>query len=337
MSTLRIGVIGCGMIGREHIKRLNQRLQGCKVTAVCDVFEEGARRGAEIAGEGTKVYTVISEIVNDPEIDALVVTTPEVAHFDAVIEAIKAGKPVFVEKPLAATADDCMRIVEAEVASGKHLVQVGFMRRYDRGYRQVKALLDSGEFGEALIVKGTHRNQTVDESYETPLAVFGTVIHEIDCLHWLVNDDFVSAQVLFGKDTKYTHSKLRDPQVMIMKTRKGVNVIVEVFVNCQFGYDINTEVVCEEGVIHMPAPSVPTVRKDGNLSAPIEQSWIGRFLEAYDAELQEWVNCAKEGIVTGPNAWDGYLAAVTADALVKAQETGAIESIETEEKPAFYD
>ncbi|MBQ9061814.1 MAG: hypothetical protein IJ121_03150 [Eubacterium sp.] len=167
--------------------------------------------------------------------------------------------------------------------------------------------------------------------------MFGTVIHEIDCLHWLVNDDFVSAQVLFGKDTKYTHSKLRDPQVMIMKTRKGVNVIVEVFVNCQFGYDINTEVVCEEGVIHMPAPSVPTVRKDGNLSAPIEQSWIGRFLEAYDAELQEWVNCAKEGIVTGPNAWDGYLAAVTADALVKAQETGAIESIETEEKPAFYD
>ena len=70
-----------------------------------------------------------------------------------VLAAIKAGKPVFSEKPLANTAADGKEIVEAEMAGGKHLVQVGFMRRYDRGYRQVKELIDSGKFGAPMVIK----------------------------------------------------------------------------------------------------------------------------------------------------------------------------------------
>lgn len=336
MAELRIGVVGCGAIGREHIKRLHNKLQGSKVIAVADVFEEGARKGAKLVGPDCKIYTDIAKIVNDPEVDAIVVTTPPVVHKEVVLAAIAAGKPVFCEKPLAANAADCKEIVEAEMASGKHLVQVGFMRRYDKGYQQVKGLLDSGEFGEALILKCTHRNLEVGTDYVTPQAVFDTAIHEIDVLHWLIDDEYESAQVLFGKDSKYTHSKLRDPQIMILKTKRGVNIMVEVFVNCKFGYDINCEVVCEEGVIHMPSPSFPTVRKNGMLSTQIEQSWINRFIDAYDVELQDWVNASKEGKVNGPTAWDGYLAAVTSDTLVKAQETGSIEKIITGEKPEFY-
>lgn len=336
MEKLRVGVVGCGAIGREHIKRLSGKLQGCEVTAVADVFEEGARRGAKLVGAECKIYTDITKIVNDPEVDAIVVTTPPVVHKEVVLAAIAAKKPVFCEKPLAATANDCKEIVEAEIASGKHLVQVGFMRRYDRGYQQIKGLIDSKDFGEALVLKCTHRNPEVGTDYVTPQAVFDTAIHEIDVLHWLIDDEYESAQVLFGKDSKYTHSKLRDPQIMILKTKRGVNIVIEVFVNCKFGYDINCEVVCEDGVIHMPSPSFPTVRKDGMLSTPIEQSWINRFIEAYDVELQDWINAAKAGVVNGPTAWDGYLAAVTSDALVKAQETGVIEQIITGDKPEFY-
>lgn len=336
MSVLKIGVVGCGAIGREHIKRLNNKLQGCTVTAVADVFEEGAQRGAALVDHACKVYTDIEKIVNDPDVDAIVVTTPPIAHKDVVMAAIAAGKPVFCEKPLAATASECKNIVDAEIASGKHLVQVGFMRRYDRGYQQIKQLLDSGEFGEALHLKCTHRNPEVGTDYITSQAVFDTAIHEIDVLHWLVDDEYESAQVLLGKDTKYTHKKLRDPQIMILKTKKGVTIFVEVFVNCKFGYDINCEVVCEEGVIDMPSPAFPIIRKDKMLSTYIEQSWINRFIDAYDVELQDWVDASKEGKVNGPTAWDGYLAAVTSDTLVKAQQTGAIEPVLTDEKPAFY-
>ena len=137
MENLNIALIGCGMIGREHIERIQNRIRGAQVVAVCDVFEEGAKKGAEIAGAGTKVYTDFNEAINDPDVNAVVVTTPGQFHKGPVLAAIKAGKPVFSEKPLANTAADGKEIVEAEMAGGKHLVQVGFMRRYDRGYRQV--------------------------------------------------------------------------------------------------------------------------------------------------------------------------------------------------------
>ena len=332
---LRVGLIGCGAIGKEHIKRLQNKLQGCRITAVSDVFEAGAKTGADLAG-GVKWYTEVSPLVNDPEVDAVVVCTPGFAHKEAVLCAIQAGKPVFTEKPLATTAKDCKEIVDAEMASGKHLVQVGFMRRYDKGYNQVKALLDSGDFGAPLILKCTHRNPEVGTNYDTPMAVHDTAIHEIDVLHWLIGDEYVSAQVMMPRTTKYSHQALKDPQIMMLKTKSGVIIDLEVFVNCKFGYDINCEVICEDGIVHMPSPSYPSIRKDGYYATPIEQSWINRFIDSYDVELQDWVNCAKLGIVNGPTAWDGYVAAVTADALVKSQTTGAEEPIVTGDIPVFY-
>ena len=193
---LKICVVGCGMIGREHIERIQNRIKGASVVAVCDVFEAGAKKGAEIAGLGTKVYTDFNEAINDPDVNAVVVTTPGAFHKDPVIAAIKAGKPVFSEKPLANTAADCKAVVDAEMASGKHLVQVGFMRRYDRGYNQLKALLDEGKFGAPLVVKCTHRADGVADDYTTAMAVTDTAIHEIDVLPWLVNDEWDEVQCI---------------------------------------------------------------------------------------------------------------------------------------------
>ena len=78
--SLNIAVIGCGMIGREHIERIQNRIKDAQVVAVCDVFEEGAKKGAAIAGEGTKVYTDFNEAINDPDVNAVVVTTPGAFH-----------------------------------------------------------------------------------------------------------------------------------------------------------------------------------------------------------------------------------------------------------------
>ena len=222
---LKICVVGCGMIGREHIERIQNRIKNATVVAVCDVFEEGAKKGAEIAGPGTKVYTDFNQAINDPDVNAVVVTTPGAFHKDPVIAAIKAGKPVFSEKPLANTAADCKAVVDAEMASGKHLVQVGFMRRYDRGYNQVKELIDSGKFGAPLVVKCTHRADGVAPDYTTAMAVTDTAIHEIDCLPWLVGDEWDEVQCIMPKVSSKAHEGLKDPQVMIMKTKGGVVVV----------------------------------------------------------------------------------------------------------------
>lgn len=332
---LRVGVIGCGGMGKDHIKRLTNKIQGAEVTAVSDVFEESAKAAAAICN--AKVYTDAKELINDPEVDAVFIVSPGFAHVEPLLEAIKAGKRIFCEKPLCTTADDCLKIVEAEAAAGKHLIQLGFMRRYDKGYMQVKEALKSGEYGEPLILHCTHRNPEVGTNYNTPMAVHDTAIHEIDVLHWLVDDEYESAQVVLPKVTKYSHSELADPQIMMLRTKKGVCIDVEVFVNCKFGYDINCEVVCEDGAIKMPQPMYPEIRKSAAVSTAIDTDCFVRFKDAYDTEVQAWVDDAKDGVINGPNAWDGYLAAVTADALVKAQTTGGIETITTAvEKPEFY-
>lgn len=216
---LRVGVIGCGGMGKDHIKRLTNKIQGAEVVAVSDVFEESAKQAAAICG--AKVYTDANELINDPDVDAVFIVSPGFAHVESLLAAIKAGKRIFCEKPLCTTAEDCLKVVEAEVESGKHLIQLGFMRRYDKGYMQVKEALTSGEYGEPLILHCTHRNPEVGTNYTTPMAVHDTAIHEIDVLHWLVDDEYESAQVIMPKVTKYSHSELKDPQIMLLRTKKG--------------------------------------------------------------------------------------------------------------------
>jgi myo-inositol 2-dehydrogenase/D-chiro-inositol 1-dehydrogenase len=331
---LRIGVIGTGAIGKEHISRITNKLSGGKIAALTDVNGESAKSAASLCG--ARIEFSDKEVINSPDVDALIVASWGPAHASTVLAAIEAGKPVFCEKPLATTAGDCKKIVDAEMNKGKKLVQVGFMRRYDKGYLQVKEILGDGKIGKPLMLHCTHRNAAVGDSYTTDMAVTDTAIHEIDCLHWLLNEQYVSAQVLFPRGTKYSHPGLKDPQLMILTTESGITIDIEVFVNCQFGYDIECEVCCEDGIVKMPEPSFPTLRYKAAHSVAIETDWKCRFTDAYDAEIQDWINAAKERKVNGPTAWDGYLAAVTADALVKAQESGKVEAIITEPCPGFY-
>ena len=185
---LRVGVIGCGGMGRDHIRRLTEKIQGAEVVAVSDVFEESAKKAAEICG--AKVYADSKELINAESVDAVFIVSPGFAHVDSLLQAIEAGKRIFCEKPLCTTAEDCLKVVKAEEAAGKHLIQLGFMRRYDKGYQQIKEALATGEYGEPLILHCTHRNPEVGTNYNTPMAVHDTAIHEIDVLHWLVDDEY---------------------------------------------------------------------------------------------------------------------------------------------------
>jgi len=168
------------------------------------------------------------------------------------------------------------------------------------------------------------------------MAINDTAIHEIDVLHWLIDDEWTSAQVIMPKATRNTHAQLKDPQILILTSQKGIRVVLEIFVNCQYGYDIQCEVVGETGVAKLPEPMSIQIRSEEKLSNTILNDWKVRFAESYDVEIQDWVNSTVKGEVNGPTAWDGYLACVTSDACVKAQETGAIEPIVTPVRPAFY-
>ena len=334
--TLRIGVIGTGAIGQAHIHRLEHVLSGATVVAVNDI--NPAQAEAVVAQEqlNATVYASAHDLIQASDVDAIVVCSWGPTHEEFVLAAIAVGKPVFCEKPLATSAAGALRIVEAEMVCGKQLVQVGFMRRYDSGYRELKAVLDTGLVGEALMVHCAHRNPTVPVHYTTDMAVHDTLIHEIDVLRWLLNDDYVSAQVIMPRRTANALGELRDPQFFLLETKKGIRIDVEVFVNCQYGYDIQCQIVGETATASLPEPSSVLMRQNAQLSHSILTDWKDRFIDSYDVELQEWISASLKGEVHGPSAWDGYFAAVTADVCVKAQTSGQIEPITTAERPAFY-
>ncbi|MCP1439212.1 myo-inositol 2-dehydrogenase/D-chiro-inositol 1-dehydrogenase [Erwinia persicina] len=334
--TLKLGVIGTGAIGQEHIRRCSKVLQGAKVVAVSDINIEGAKGVVSRLGLEAEVYANGHDVIRSSDVDALIVTSWDPTHEEFTLAAIAAGKPVFCEKPLALTAEGCRRVVEAEIAHGKRLVQVGFMRPYDTGYRALKQVITNGDIGEPLMLHCAHRNPSVPESYTTDMAITSTLIHELDVLRWLTEDDYKTVQVVFPRDTKNTHAKLRDPQIVLFETQKGVRIDVEIFVNCAYGYDIQCEVVGETGIARLPEPASVQLRKEAKLSTSILTDWKDRFIDAYDVELQAFINDVTAGQLHGPSAWDGYAASVAADACLKAQESGAIESVELPPRPAFY-
>ena len=247
--TLRIGMIGPGGMGKAHIERIHTVISGGRVTGVSDVNHDNALAVAERIG-GT-AFESSADLISSPEIDAVMICSYGPVHEPDVIAAIEAGKYVFCEKPLAPTADACVRIMEAEQRAGKKLVTVGFMRRFDASYREMKRILDDGEIGEALMVHCAHRNPTVPEFYTWDMAINDTAIHEIDTMRWLLGEEFVSARVDKPKKTSKRFEHLQDPLVLILTTESGVRVDDEVFVNCQYGYDIACELVAETGVVRL--------------------------------------------------------------------------------------
>ncbi|NVO25648.1 Gfo/Idh/MocA family protein [Donghicola mangrovi] len=334
--TLKIGVIGTGMIGRDHTRRLQQVLAGAKVVALSDVNMDSARAVQADLCPDAQVFATGQELIASPDVDAVLVCSWGATHEEYVLAAIAAGKPCFCEKPLATTAEGAKRIVDAEVAHGSRLVQVGFMRRYDAGYVALKNVVDT-QIGAPIMVHAAHRNPSVPEQYVTPMAIHDTLIHEIDVFRWLLDDDYVSARVTFPRSCAASHAKLRDPQIVTLKTAKGTVINTEIYVNCKYGYDIQCQVVGEEGIASLPEPMAITKRLNATLQNEILTDWKDRFVASYDVELNDFIKAATAGTAAGPSSWDGYMAAVTSDACVAAQDAeGTLIDITYPARPALY-
>jgi len=334
--SLRIGVIGTGMIGRDHARRITQVLTGADVTAVTDVSRANAEACVQAEAPRAKVFNDGQALIKDASVDAVAICSWAPTHEEYVLAAIAAGKPVFCEKPLATTAEGAKRIVEAEAKFGRRLVQVGFMRRYDAGYVALKKVVDH-DIGTPLMVHARHRNASVGDNYTTQMAIVDTAIHEIDVLRWLLNDDYVSAQVVFPRKSRHVSAHLADPQILLLETAKGVVIDVEIFVNCKYGYDIQCEVVGEDGVAYLPEPMAITTRKGACLGQELLVDWKQRFIDSYDVELQAFIKAATAGTATGPSSWDGYVANVTSDACLAAQGKPChIIPISLPTRPSFY-
>ncbi len=332
--TLSVGVIGTGSIGTEHVRRLAHQIAGSRVAAVFDV---AAERAAEVAASaGATAHRQAGDVIADPDVEAVLIASPGSTHAGLVLDCLAAGKPVLCEKPLAETAADALAVVRAEAALGRRLVQVGFMRRYDPGYLQLKSTVDSGAVGEPLLLHCVHRNASVAPGFTSEMSLTDSVVHEIDAGRWLLGAEFAAVTVVAVRPSPLVDPGLRDPQLVLLETASGVVVEVESFVNCRYGYDVRCEVVGSVGTVSLDPPAAGAVTLAGLRSTPVPADWRQRFDEAYRRELQQWVDGLAAGRVGGPSAWDGYAAATVAAACVSSLHTGTRTAVEQAGPPALY-
>jgi myo-inositol 2-dehydrogenase/D-chiro-inositol 1-dehydrogenase len=324
------------MIGQDHIRRITQVLSGGTVVAVTDL--DAARAGRVAAGlPAATAYPAGRDLIADGGVDAVLVASWGAAHEEHVLAAISAGKPVFCEKPLAPTGEACLRIVEAEMAAGRRLVQVGFMRRYDAGYHALKSALEAGEIGTPLLMHCAHRNPSAPPyGFTTEMMVTDSAVHEIDLVRWLFGEDIVATNVLKPRRSSKGSVELHDPLIVLLETASGVLVDVEVFVNATYGYDIRGEIVGERGTVALAEAGGAVLKQEGRRSGRVPADWRERFSRAYDAELQDWLKAVAAGSCSGPSAWDGYAAAAAAESCLEALRTGRRTAVSLPERPAFY-
>ncbi|MCX2712489.1 Gfo/Idh/MocA family protein [Mycolicibacterium sp. J2] len=327
MSDLKIAVLGVGMMGADHIARITSRISGARVVVVNDYLTDKAEAAA--AGvPGCRAVGDPLDAIADPEVDAVVIATPGPTHEKQLLACLEHGKPVLCEKPLTTDVETSLAVVKREAELGKRLIQVGFMRRFDHEYAQLKALLDAGEFGEPLVLHCAHRNPAVPPNFDSAMIVRDSLVHEVDVTRFLFGEEIATVQIIRPAANPGAPQGLQDPQIAIFKTVSGKHVDVEVFVTTGVAYEVRTELVGEKGSA-MIGLDVGLVRKTspGSWGGQITPSFKERFGQAYDTEFQCWVDAIARGQATGnytdgPTAWDGYAAAAVCEAGVESLNTG---------------
>ena len=331
--TLNIGVVGVGMIGQDHIRRLTSVLPGASVVAVSDVE---AKQAQEVAARiGARTYPTGEDLIAAPDVEAVIVTSWGPTHARYVLACIGAGKPCFCEKPLAETVEDCEAVLDAEAKHGRRRVQLGFMRRFDAQYRAMKETIRSGRIGAPLIFQSGHRNPSVPGYYTANNALTDTAVHDIDIARFLLDDEPEAISVKAPRKNSRGNG-LADPLLTLIEMRSGALVTIETSVNIAYAYDIRGEVIGETGVVTLAERNDVVVKANGEFSGRVPADWKERFITAFDDEFRAWIAAAKAGGATGPSAWDGYVATVTSSTGVKAMANGTRETILLRERPAIY-
>jgi myo-inositol 2-dehydrogenase/D-chiro-inositol 1-dehydrogenase len=328
-AELRVAVLGVGMMGADHVARLYSRISGARVTVVSDAFADKAEQVAATV-PGCRVVADPLAAIADPEVDAVLIATPGQFHEEQVLACIEQGKPVLCEKPLTMDAASSLALVKAEdecsARTGRRLVQVGFMRRFDPEYAELKALIGSGGLGEPLVVHCAHRNAAVPPHFTSEMMISDSVVHEVDVARFLLDEEIAAVTVLRPRATRHAVAGQSDPLLVLFETTGGRMIDVECFVSTGVGYEVRTEVVGEDGSA-MIGLDLGLVRQSGSSSGAIRSTSVApdfrqRFGRAYDIELQRWVDAARRGEIDGPGAWDGYAAQAVCAAGVEALRSG---------------
>ena len=197
---INVGFIGCGAMGRDHVRRITDKCGNAQVVGVYDTVLGNAKQAIEDNRLDATIYDSADALIDDPNVDAVVIASRNDVHLDPLLHTIAIGKPTFTEKPMTINGSDSWKVVEAEVAKGRKTIQVGFNWRFDPGYDAMKTFVGDGQIGALLMAGMRHYNAQASTSYySTDNVINDTLIHNFDMLHYMFDGDITSVEMKFAR------------------------------------------------------------------------------------------------------------------------------------------
>ena len=296
-----IGIIGVGIMGRGHALYLSDYVKGGKVVAIYDANLDTANKVAKEVFKKAKVRPTVckelSTLLNDQMVKAVIIASPDNLHANHLEQAILAGKDVLCEKPLASKEKDARKVAKI-VRNSKSIVGIGFMRRFDRPYQDLKREIESGKYGKVLQIRCTSRNVS-SPTATTAMLLTNVAVHEVDIIRWLLGEEIVSVGVNFAKTTSKANPNLSDPISVNCHTESGVLVTIDICANSTYGYEVGMEVITENGSLVIENLGQLNIARNFKLPARkagnLHKDWMGRFKPAYIAELKAFINSLQKG------------------------------------------
>ncbi|MEK1897100.1 MAG: Gfo/Idh/MocA family oxidoreductase [Rhizobium sp.] len=332
--TIRIAVIGAGLMGADHARIVAEDLPGASLQVVCDMDADRARKVAD-AYSAHDVDSDPDRVAARPDVDAVIIASPDFTHAPLSLSCIRAGKRALCEKPLSQSSKECLEIMQAEEAAGKKFIMLGFMRRFDQSYVEMKQALEHGAIGRALMMHNFHRNVATPASdFTGAMAITNSAPHEFDVVRHVLDTEYVSISAFQPKRS----DALVAPVYMVLETADDQLVNIEINNNAAYGYDVRAELVGEKATIAMNAVNYTRVDRELGQSTSYEADWRGRYAEAYRRQNRAFVRFVETGVFPhiASSSWDGYCAARVAEAGVTALNDGCKVPVEMIAKPEFY-
>jgi scyllo-inositol 2-dehydrogenase (NAD+) len=333
---LGIGLVGLGRLGRVYARDLSTRVAETRLVAVADILPATARAVAE-EFDVPRVHGTMQELMTDPAVDAVVIVSPTHTHRELVIEAAAAGKPTFCEKPLALSLAES-REMQAAVARHGTFFQMGFMRRFDRGYATAKRQVMEGRIGTPVVFKSTSRDPFPPSlEYANPASSGGILvdmgIHDFDLARWFMGD--VATVSAIGGTLAFPELKTvgdLDNAIATMIFANGRLGVVDLTRNGYYGYDISTELLGTEGTVRVGyLRETPLLMMTKNSVAhDTVPYFMERFERAYTLQLEDFarnVLTASEPPVTIADGVEALRVALAATAACRSGQPVAVESI----------
>jgi myo-inositol 2-dehydrogenase/D-chiro-inositol 1-dehydrogenase len=322
---LSIALLGAGRIGRIHGGNVAANPRA-RLAALADA---DARAANALAAEtGARVAT-IDAIMDDKAVGAVLICTPTDTHAELIERAVKAGKAVFCEKPVsldAARIETCLKVVAA--AKGK--LMIGFNRRFDPSFRDVKRRIEAGEAGNVELVTILSRDPAPPPvSYiERSGGLFrDMMIHDLDMARFLLGEEPVEVHAVGASlvDPAIGKAGDVDTAAVLLKTASGKIAQISNSRRATYGYDQRIEVHGSRGLLaagNRTATTVTRANGDGYASDPALPFFLERYAEAYRSELNAFIDAVVDGKPISPTGEDGLKAQRLADAATDAAKSG---------------